>query len=85
MDIISKRYWYFAISLVVIIPGIISLALWRLPLSIDFTGGSKLEVQFPQAAPGEIQPGDIKTLMADLASATALCKRQRTTSSSSAP
>ena len=65
MDIISKRYWYFALSLVVIIPGIISLALWGLPLSIDFTGGSKLEVQFPQATADQIQPGDIKTLMAD--------------------
>ncbi|MBI3242745.1 MAG: protein translocase subunit SecF [Chloroflexi bacterium] len=62
MNIISKRYWYFAISLVVIIPGIISLALWGLPLSIDFTGGSKLEVQLPQA----VETAEIISLMADL-------------------
>jgi preprotein translocase subunit SecF len=46
MDIIGKRYLYFAISLVVIIPGVIALALWGLPWAIDFTGGSVLEVQF---------------------------------------
>jgi len=46
MDIIGKRYLYFAISLVVIIPGVIALALWGLSWAIDFTGGSVLEVQF---------------------------------------
>ena len=46
MNIIKYRYLYFAISLFVIIPGIIALILWRLPLGIDFTGGSLLEVQF---------------------------------------
>ena len=46
MDIIKRRYLYFAISLLVIIPGVISLLVWGLPLAIDFTGGSVLEVQF---------------------------------------
>ncbi|MCA1899987.1 MAG: protein translocase subunit SecF [Chloroflexi bacterium] len=46
IDILSKRYLYFAISLLVIVPGIVLLALNGLPLSIDFTGGSLLEVQF---------------------------------------
>jgi preprotein translocase subunit SecF len=46
IDILSKRYWYFALSLLVIIPGLIILAVRGLPLSIDFTGGSLLEVQF---------------------------------------
>jgi preprotein translocase subunit SecF len=46
MDIIGKRYLFFAISLAVIVPGLIALALWGLPLSIDFTGGSLLEVKF---------------------------------------
>lgn len=47
-DIIKRRYWYFGLSLLVIVPGLIALGLWGLPLSIDFTGGSLLEVQFPQ-------------------------------------
>ncbi|MEW6404398.1 MAG: protein translocase subunit SecF [Chloroflexota bacterium] len=46
IDILSKRYWYFLISLVVIVPGIVLLAVNGLPLSIDFTGGSILEVGF---------------------------------------
>jgi len=46
IDILSKRYWYFAISLLVILPGLIILASRGLPLSIDFTGGSLLEVKF---------------------------------------
>ncbi len=46
MDIIKRRYLYFAISLLVIVPGVIALFLWGLPLAIDFTGGSVLEVQF---------------------------------------
>ena len=46
IDILSKRYLYFVISLLVIVPGLIILATGGLPLSIDFTGGSLLEVQF---------------------------------------
>lgn len=46
IDILSKRYWYFALSLLVILPGLIILASRGLPLSIDFTGGSLLEVKF---------------------------------------
>ena len=51
MDIIGKRYLYFGISLLVIIPGLIALFLWGLPLAIDFTGGSLLEVRFEQNLP----------------------------------
>lgn len=43
MNIIGKRYWYFVISLVIVIPGLISLFLFGLKLSIDFTGGSRME------------------------------------------
>jgi preprotein translocase subunit SecF len=46
INIIKYRYWYFLFSLLIIIPGLIGLALWGLPLSIDFTSGSLLEVQF---------------------------------------
>jgi preprotein translocase subunit SecF len=47
MNIIGKKYIYFAISLIVMIPGLIALCLWGLKLSIDFTGGSKLSYQIP--------------------------------------
>jgi preprotein translocase subunit SecF len=48
IDILGKRYLYFTISLLVIIPGIFLLVTRGFPLSIDFTGGSLLEVQFEQ-------------------------------------
>lgn len=47
INIIGKRYYYFAFSLLVIIPGLIILAVNGMPLAIDFTGGSLLELQFP--------------------------------------
>jgi len=43
LDIIGKKYIFFLISLLVIIPGLISLGLWGLNLSQDFTGGSLIE------------------------------------------
>jgi preprotein translocase subunit SecF len=46
MDIVGKRYWFFGLSLLVIIPGMLALAFWGLPLAIDFTGGSLLEARF---------------------------------------
>lgn len=57
MNIIKNRYLYFLISLLIIIPGLIFLILnWTstgkaLPLGIDFSGGSLLEVQFDGARP----------------------------------
>jgi preprotein translocase subunit SecF len=54
MNLIKYRYWYFAISLVVIVPGILALIFWGLPLGIDFTGGSLLDVQFVSGKPPAI-------------------------------
>ncbi|OGH11926.1 MAG: protein-export membrane protein SecF [Candidatus Levybacteria bacterium RIFCSPHIGHO2_01_FULL_36_15] len=44
MNIIGKKYYYFLLSGIVIIPGLISLLLFGLFPSIDFTGGSRLEI-----------------------------------------
>lgn len=46
IDILSKRYLYFLLSLIVIVPGLVFLAMDGLPLSIDFTGGSLFEISF---------------------------------------
>jgi preprotein translocase subunit SecF len=63
MNIIGKRYIFFAISLLIIIPGLAILTTKAvrqdLPLSIDFTGGSLLEVVFESADP---QPAEIIAL-----------------------
>ena len=48
LDIIGKKNLYFALSLIVVAPGLIALLLFGLNLSIDFTGGSRLTVSFEQ-------------------------------------
>lgn len=53
MDIIGKKNWYFALSLLVIIPGLVFFVLnfkqfgFGLNLGIDFIGGAKIEYQIP--------------------------------------
>ncbi len=64
MDIVGKRYWYFGLSLLIIIPGLIGLAVWGLPLAIDFTGGSLLVVEFE---PGKTpQPAQVLAIYDEL-------------------
>lgn len=46
INIVGRRNWYYAISLLVIIPGIISLIVYGLNLSIDFTGGTRIAYNF---------------------------------------
>src|SRR3989338_11690304 len=46
INIIGKKWWFIIFSGVIILPGIISLILWGLRLSIDFTGGSLIELKF---------------------------------------
>ncbi len=45
IDIIGKRWLYFIFSAVIIVPGFFSLLKYGLRLSIDFTGGTLLEIQ----------------------------------------
>lgn len=57
VDIIGKRYWYFALSLLVIIPGLVAMGLhWTqfgtpFALAIDFTGGTIWELGDIQTVP----------------------------------
>lgn len=51
-NIIKHRYLYFAISLVVILPGLAALLAWGLPTGIDFSGGSYLEFKVTGTLPG---------------------------------
>jgi preprotein translocase subunit SecF len=67
MNILKRRYLFFALSLLIIIPGLVILITKavnkELPLSLDFTGGSLLDVQFDAQAP---QPAEIVSLYDDL-------------------
>ncbi|MFN2299960.1 MAG: protein translocase subunit SecF [Anaerolineales bacterium] len=64
MNIIGKRYWFFGLSLLIIIPGLIALALGGLRPSIDFTGGTLLEVLFTSGTAPE--PDDVRSALADI-------------------
>ncbi|MCL6429985.1 MAG: protein translocase subunit SecF [Anaerolineae bacterium] len=65
LDIIGKRKWYFLLSALIIIPGLVaigvSFARYGAPvrLGIDFTSGSLLEVEFEQA----VLPGDVRAVV----------------------
>jgi preprotein translocase subunit SecF len=45
-NILGKRYYFFAASFLVIATGLILLAIKGFPLSIDFKGGTLIEVQY---------------------------------------
>jgi preprotein translocase subunit SecF len=46
LDILGKRYLFFIISALLIVPGLVILAIWGMPMSIDFQGGTLLDVSF---------------------------------------
>src|SRR3989304_679398 len=56
INIVGRRYLYFLISALVIVPGLIGLIAWGPPTAgIDFTGGNLLEIRFEagrRPAPG---------------------------------
>ncbi len=63
MNIVGRRYFFFLLSLLVIVPGLIAAIVWGLPLSIDFTGGSYAELQFVSGKTPDLQA--VRTLYAD--------------------
>ena len=66
-NIVQRRYQYFLLSALIIVPGIIamiiSIAQFGTPLrlSIDFTGGSLMELRFEQA----FQPAVVRQVFVD--------------------
>lgn len=63
LQIVKRRYLFFGISLLVIVPGLIALIVWGLPLGIDFTGGSILQVRFASGQAPE--PSQVIALYGD--------------------
>ncbi len=65
-DLIGKRRWYYAISLLITIPGLIFIALTFVPgarlglqFSIDYTGGTIWEVHFRDGTPTGAQVKEV--------------------------
>jgi preprotein translocase subunit SecF len=46
LNIIGRRNWFFALSLLIIIPGIVSMATRHFSLGIDFAGGTEVTAKF---------------------------------------
>lgn len=63
MNIVKYKNIFFAISLAIIIPGVIALILWGLKPSIDFVGGSRMTLVFPKQIT-ETTVNQIKTVFA---------------------
>jgi len=51
MNILGKRYIFFGLSLFIIITGLVIILTRGIPLSIDFKGGSLLEISFSGQSP----------------------------------
>ena len=70
-DIIGKRFWFFLISGVVILIGIISLATFGLPSGIEFSSGSMLTVRFEEP----VDHAQFQQEMSDLGYTSAIIQR----------
>ncbi len=48
MEFVKNRRFFYLLSLVIIIPGLISLFVWGLRFGIDFAGGAMAELSWPK-------------------------------------
>jgi preprotein translocase subunit SecF len=64
INILGKRYLFFTISMLVILPGLVLALIRGLPMAIDFTGGTLLEVAFESGTPPP--PEEVIELYTDL-------------------
>ena len=63
LNLVRYRGWFYLFSLIVLLPGVISLLIApRLKAGIDFTGGSEFTVRFEQ----EVSQDDLKGALSDL-------------------
>ncbi len=71
MDIVGKRFWFFLISALVIIPGIISLAVYGLNLGVDFSSGTTMTLR----SGTEVSQEQFRQAMIDLGYREAVIQR----------
>jgi preprotein translocase subunit SecF len=61
-NIVRRRYLWFLISLLVIVPGAISLAIYGLRTGIDFSGGALWDIQFTERQTSQLNTETITRL-----------------------
>lgn len=65
IDFVSKRKMFYIFSSTITILGIIFLIVFKLNLSIDFTSGTRIEVDYDKAITKELVEKDLKELKID--------------------
>ncbi len=70
-DIVGKRFWFFLISSVVILVGVISLGVFGLKTGIEFSSGSMMTVSFEQ----EVSQDELRPELASLGYTNAIIQR----------
>jgi preprotein translocase subunit SecF len=61
MDIVGRRNLYFLFSLAIILPGIISMAIFGFRLGIDFAGGDQYNLAFTQPVQAAVVQKEMDT------------------------
>jgi preprotein translocase subunit SecF len=62
IDFVGKKHWFFLISAILIISGIISLAVFGLKWGVDFSSGAAITLRFEK----EVELGQLRQELADL-------------------
>jgi len=62
IDIVNKRNWFFLISIILLVPGIISMLAFGFRLGIDFSSGTVMTLRFSQP----VDQSTLRQQMADL-------------------
>ena len=61
IDVIGKRKIWYAISIIVLVAGLVSLLVQGMNLGIDFIGGNRINVQFAQ----QVDIADLRTALTE--------------------
>jgi preprotein translocase subunit SecF len=67
LNIVGKRYLWFLVSLIIILPGMTSLVINGVQLGIDFTGGTLWEIQTER----EVTTGEVQDVLVEQGFTTA--------------
>ena len=61
MNIVGRRNWYFLLSLAIILPGMISMAVFGFRLGIDFAGGDQYNLAFTRPVQASVVQKEMDT------------------------
>lgn len=71
MDIVAKKHWFFLVSAIVIIAGLVSLVVFGLNPGVDFSSGTTMTLRFES----EVDQGELRQVFTDLGEGNATIQR----------